>query len=86
MVGDTLAELGYELATSGHYGFNPAYRAWNRFLYRQFFELKLKSKTSRVLRTFRKPLSSKDIDQIVLVEENAATRHQAIMESIAERR
>jgi len=72
LVGKTLAGLGYELATSGRDDHNSVYQAWNRLLYRQFFALKLRSKQNGLLRRFRKPLTSKDIDEIVLVNENAA--------------
>jgi hypothetical protein len=74
LVGETLAELGYELATSGRKGHHLLYRTWNRLLYRQFFELKLRSKKSRMLRALRKPLTSKDVDRTVLVDEPGALR------------
>lgn len=73
LVGETLVELGYELATSGRAG-SPMYQPWNRFIYRQFFELKLQSKKNAVLRTFRKPLTPKDVDEMVLVDEKGAAR------------
>lgn len=74
LVGGTLTELGYELATTGRDDCNPLYRAWNRQLYRKFFELKLQSKKNSVLRALRKPLTSKDVDDVVLVDESAAER------------
>lgn len=77
LVGKTLAGLGYELGTSGRDDHNPVYQAWNRLLYRQFFALKLRSKQNSLLRRFRKPLTSKDIDEIVLVDENAASHLRA---------
>jgi len=83
-VGNILLELGYELATTGRYDCNPVYRAWNRLLYRQFFELKLESKNNRLIRTFRKPLTSKDIDEVVLVDEGAASRVHGTMARTAE--
>ena len=81
LVGDTLAGLGYELATSGRDEFNRLNRAWYRMLYRQFFELKLQSKKNSVLRTLRKPLSSRDIDDVVLVDESAAARIRPTLQS-----
>jgi len=74
LVGSTLAELGYELATTGRDECNRLYRAWNRQLYRKFFELKLQSKKNSALRVLRKPLTSKDVDEVVLVDESAAER------------
>jgi len=74
LIGDLLAELGYELATPGRADSNPIYRGWIRLLYRQFFEFKLETKKNRILRAFRKPLTSKEIDEIVLVDEKAASR------------
>jgi hypothetical protein len=77
LVGSTLAELGYELETSGRDACNPLYRAWSRLLYRQFFEFKLQSKKNIVLRALRKPLTSKGVDEMVLVDEKAAARLHA---------
>jgi sulfotransferase family protein len=77
LVGSTLSELGYELATSGWDACNPLYRAWNHLLYRQFFELKLRSKKNSVLRRLRKPLTSKHVDEVVLVDEEAARMRAA---------
>jgi hypothetical protein len=74
LIGEMLAGLGYELATSGRADCSPLYRAWTRLLYRQFFELKLETKKNRILRAFRKPLTAKDIDEVVLVDEDAASR------------
>jgi hypothetical protein len=72
LVGGTLAELGYELATTGRNECNALYRAWNRQLYRKFFELKLQAKKNTVLRALRKLLTLKDVDEVVLVDESAA--------------
>lgn len=83
LVGSTLAELGYELATSGHSG-NSMYRAWNRLLYRQFFELKLQSKKNSILRAFRRPLISKDVDEMVLVDESGAARLRSAAQPAAD--
>ena len=44
LVGNTLRELGYELATDGQENFSSLNRAWNRLVYRQFFEMKLQWK------------------------------------------
>ena len=77
LIGSTLKELGYELATSGQSEFSGAERAWNRFVYRRFFELKLQWKKNALARALRPPLTSKEIDDIVLVDEATATRMQA---------
>jgi hypothetical protein len=84
LVGGTLTELGYELATTGHDECNPLYRAWNRQLYRKFFELKLQSKKNSVLRALRKPLTSKDVDEVVLVDESASERMRVAARTGAE--
>ena len=83
LVGGTLTELGYELATTGRDDCNPLYRAWNRQLYRKFFEMKLQSKKNSVLRALRKPLTSKDVDDVVLVDESAAERMRAAAQTQA---
>ena len=85
LVGGTLAELGYELATTGRNECNPLYRAWNRQLYRKFFELKLLSKKNTVLRSLRKPLTSNDVDEVVLVDESAAERMRVAARTRANR-
>jgi hypothetical protein len=85
LVGSTLAELGYELATTGLDECNPLYRAWNRQLYRRFFELKLQSKKNSLLRALRKPLTSKDVDEVILVDESAAERMRVAARTRANR-
>jgi Sulfotransferase family len=71
LVGSTLSELGYELATPGRAACNRVQLAWNRVLYRGFFDLKFHSKKSRVLRALRPPLTSEEVDQIVVVDDRA---------------
>jgi hypothetical protein len=73
LVGSTLSELGYDLATPGRAACNKLKLAWNRLLYRQFFELKLRSKKSRILRALRPALTSQQVDEIVVVDDRAAT-------------
>jgi len=77
LIGNTLTELGYELASAGADSTNRLYVAWNRMIYRQFFELKLHSKTNAVLRMLRPPLTSKSVDDVSLVDEKAASRIKA---------
>lgn len=84
LVGNTLSELGYELATSGRYEWHPFYCSWNHLLYRQFFELKLQSKKNCVLRRLRQPLTSSDVDQTVVVDESAAARLRTAARAPAE--
>jgi hypothetical protein len=74
LVGSTLSELGYELATPGRAACNRAQLAWNRLLYRGFFDLKFHSKKSRVLRALRPQLTSEQVDQIVVVDDRASQR------------
>jgi len=74
LVGETLRELGYELASDRQSELNAVTRGWSRMVYRQFFELKLQWKKNRVARALRGPLTSKEIDDVVLVDEAAATR------------
>lgn len=78
LVGNTLKELGYELATDRQAAeFNAVNRAWNHLVYHQFFELKLQWKKNGVARALRQPLTSQQIDDVVLVDEAAATRMRA---------
>ena len=71
LVGSTLSQLGYGLATPGRSACNRIQLGWNRQVYRRFFELKLKSKKSRVLRALRPALTSQQVDQIVVVDDSA---------------
>jgi hypothetical protein len=74
LIGSTLKELGYELATDGEERFSAVNRAWNRLVYRQFFEMKLQWKKNSLAHAIRHPLTAKDVDQMVLVDEAAAAR------------
>jgi hypothetical protein len=74
LIGDTLRDLGYELATNGQESVSSVTRGWNRFVYRQFFELKLQWKKNGLARALRRPLTPEDIDNVVLVDEAAAAR------------
>jgi hypothetical protein len=71
LVGKTLSELGYELATPGRAACNKMGLAWSRLAYRKFFELKYQSKKNRVLRALRPSLTSKRVDEIVVVDDHA---------------
>ena len=76
LIGGTLRGLGYELATDGQRELGGVKSAWSHFVYRQFFELKLQWKKNSVARALRRPLTAKEIDETVLVDEAAATRMQ----------
>jgi hypothetical protein len=77
LVGNTLKQLGYELASKRQAEFSAVGRAWNHLLYRQFFELKLQWKKNGLARALRPPLTSKEIDDVVLVDEASAARMRA---------
>jgi len=79
-IGNTLQELSYELASTGVESTSRVYVAWNRMIYRRFFELKLQSKKNALLRALRSPLTSKQVDQVVLVDENSASRMKLVAE------
>jgi len=72
LVGGTLKDLGYELATAGSAACNRVDLAWNRLLYRQFFEAKLQWKKNRFLKPFRPELTSRRVDQVVIVDDRGA--------------
>lgn len=72
LVGPTLVDLGYELATTRTSIHNPIDLAWTRFMYRQFFELKLRYKKSKFLRAFRPRLTSQEVDASVIVDDSVA--------------
>jgi len=72
LVGPTLADLGYEVATAPASDSNPIDLAWTRFVYRQFFELKLQYKKNRFFRAFRPALTSREVDASVIVDDRVA--------------
>lgn len=78
LVGETLAELGYELATSHLASGNKLSLAWDRFVYHQFFEAKLQWKRNPILQLLRPELTSRQIDASVIVDDLAQTRGFAL--------
>lgn len=74
LIGATLTELGYGLATDGQEKYNSAKRAWNRLVYRRFFEMKLQWKKNPLAHAIRRPLTAKEVDGMVLVDELGAAR------------
>ena len=69
LIGETLIELGYGLANL------ETRHSWpglvgEKFVYHSFFEAKLWAKNSAVIRAIRPALSSEEIDEIVVVDEN----------------
>lgn len=78
LVGGTLSELGYELATEHRASSDKLSFFWNRFVYRQFFEAKLQWKKNRVLHLLRPELTSREVDAGVIVDDLAATRRFAL--------
>jgi hypothetical protein len=70
MVGQTLQELGYSLATDGpRKNLSPGLQA-ARLLHRSYFAGKLAYKNSRILRPFRTSMKGADLDEIVLAEDH----------------
>ena len=69
LIGETLTELGYRLASpeTHHSGLGLV---GQKFVYHSFFEVKLWAKNSAVIRAIRPALSSEEIDEIVIVDEN----------------
>ncbi len=74
LVGGTLSGLGYKLASADRKSANRLERTWNRLIYRQFFELKYLWKTNPAVRALRPALTSKEVDQIVIVDDKAEPR------------
>jgi hypothetical protein len=74
LVGDTLAALGYELATPQRVSHKKLSLAWDRLVYRQFFEAKLQWKKNRILHLVRRDLTSREVDAGVIVDDLAPTR------------
>jgi hypothetical protein len=66
LVGKTLRELGYPLATDGaQKGLDPSLRA-TRLLHRAYFAGKLFYKNNRIVRALRPTIKGSDLDEIVL--------------------
>lgn len=81
LVGPTLEELGYALTTSAKSAGNSLALAWTRMLYRSFFSLKLRSK-STWMRALRPALTSHEVDEVAIADEKAAAEfHRASTQS-----
>lgn len=78
LIGKTLDEFGYEPATHHQTSQNKLSLAWDRFVYRQFFEAKLQWKQNPILQLLRPELTPNDIDAAVIVDDLAATRGFAL--------
>src|SRR4029077_1356194 len=74
LIGATLTDLGYPLVTPGKEAGNRLELAGRLFLYRRFFDLKLRWKNSAIVRLFRPELTSHEVDEIVLADEMAAAK------------
>jgi hypothetical protein len=72
LVGPTLELLGYTLTTSAESSGNSAALAWTRMLYRSFFSLKLRSKSNALMRALRPALTSHEVDEVSIADEQAA--------------
>ena len=69
LVGETLAELGYTLATDGAAQCSKIVRARKKLAYHLFFNAKLWAKKSAVLRALRPDFTSQQIDGVVIADE-----------------
>jgi Sulfotransferase family len=74
LIGATLTDLGYPLVTPGKEAGNRLELAGRLFLYRRFFDLKLRWKNSAIVRLFRPELTSHEVDEIVIADEMAAAK------------
>jgi hypothetical protein len=82
LVGPTLEQLGYTLTTSAESTGNSLALAWTRMLYRSYFNLKLRSKTSALMRALRPALTSHEVDEVSIADEQAAAEyHRASTQS-----
>jgi hypothetical protein len=78
LVGPTLKELGYSLTLSKEHAGSALALAWTRQVYRRFFDLKLWSKSSRLMRALRPALTSRQVDEVSIADEPAAAEfHRA---------
>jgi hypothetical protein len=73
LLGKTLTELGYQPATNGAaMGLSLSLRATRR-LHRSYFAAKVMYKNSRIARVLRPAMTGKDLDEIVLAEDDPPT-------------
>jgi hypothetical protein len=70
MVGRTLTELGYELATDASWEKATAAMKAPRRMHRTYFEGKLRFKNTSLVRWLRPQLTSKEIDETMLGEDH----------------
>jgi hypothetical protein len=70
LVGKTLQELGYALATSAARKNLSLSLQATRLLHRSYFAGKLAYKSSRILRAFRPTMKGPDLDEIVLADDH----------------
>jgi hypothetical protein len=81
LVGTTLQETGYTLATEGaQMGLDSSLKA-TRLLHRAYFEGKILYKNSGLLRTLRPAMKGPDVDQIVQAENHPASQKTPIVET-----
>lgn len=70
LVGKTLKELGYALATDGAEKEPSIALQATRLLHRTYFAGKLAYKNSRILRALRPSMKGSDLDEIVLADDH----------------
>jgi len=73
LVGQTLQELGYALATDGAQKQLSLGLQATRLLHRSYFAGKLAYKNNRILRAFRPSMKGSDLDEIVLADDHPPT-------------
>ena len=75
LLGNTLAELGYQPETNGPaLGLTPSLKLTRR-LHRAYFSGKLLYKNNSVVRALRRPMTGADLDQIVLADDHPPVLH-----------
>jgi hypothetical protein len=72
LVGKTLAQLGYPLATSCGLAHNSQTAGCTRLIYRRFFELKVRWKNNPLLRMLRPSLTAAEVDRTVIVDDQGS--------------
>jgi Sulfotransferase family len=70
ILGHTLTELGYELATDGASEGLDLSLHTTRFLHRSYFVAKFQFKNSGLIRLLRPPMTGADLDEIVLADDH----------------